>query len=154
MKYNSIVITCAGCVQIIAELARGVLDGKYIGATRVCSTCEIEHSVGRIRADEVGHRDCPHGVGLCPNPKRCVAERTWDKGKPGSGKLPSERFDEIHAADVAQCGCRWERREGIGDVLMECPLHAAATRASVERFDRMAHDPLCCCRKCFPGSAP
>jgi hypothetical protein len=37
---------------------------------------------------------------------------------------------------VYQCGCRWERRSGWGDVLVECPLHKAATRASVDKFER------------------
>lgn len=35
-----------------------------------------------------------------------------------------------------QCGCRWERRPGWGDVLVECPIHGQATRASVDRFER------------------
>jgi hypothetical protein len=40
---------------------------------------------------------------------------------------------------VYQCGCRWERMRTIhasGDVLVECPIHKAATRASVEKFER------------------
>lgn len=35
-----------------------------------------------------------------------------------------------------QCGCRWERWPRYGDVLIECPIHAAATKADVDRFER------------------
>jgi len=43
-------------------------------------------------------------------------------------------------ADGFQCGCRWERRSGYGDVLVECPIHSAATQASVDRFERERAD--------------
>jgi hypothetical protein len=35
-----------------------------------------------------------------------------------------------------QCGCRWERRPGWGDVMVECEIHRQATRAAVRRFER------------------
>ena len=38
--------------------------------------------------------------------------------------------------DAYQCGCKWVRRAGIGDVLAQCPLHQAHTEASVKEFDR------------------
>ena len=39
------------------------------------------------------------------------------------------------AENEYQCGCYWGRNE-YGDVLHECPIHAAATVASVEKFER------------------
>ena len=39
-------------------------------------------------------------------------------------------------ADAHQCGCRWERRDGFGDVLVQCQLHQAHTEALVREFDR------------------
>ncbi len=38
--------------------------------------------------------------------------------------------------DEYQCGCHWERRPGCGDVLVECPIHAAAGRARLKKFER------------------
>lgn len=37
---------------------------------------------------------------------------------------------------VYQCGCHWVRSDLFGDILIECPIHAAATEASVRRFER------------------
>jgi hypothetical protein len=37
------------------------------------------------------------------------------------------------SADKYQCGCKWVRRAGLGDVLVECPIHKAATEAFVKR---------------------
>lgn len=42
---------------------------------------------------------------------------------------------------VYQCGCRWRRDSRRGDVLVECPLHAAATRAKVKKFERLLQRP-------------
>ncbi len=49
-----------------------------------------------------------------------------------SGDTFKRRFD----GDVAQCGCRWQRVAGLGDVLTECPIHAAAGKVRYERFER------------------
>lgn len=38
--------------------------------------------------------------------------------------------------DAMQCGCYWVREPGIGDVLKQCPIHQAATNASVAKFER------------------
>jgi hypothetical protein len=35
-----------------------------------------------------------------------------------------------------QCGCHWERRDGFGDVLVECAIHRQATTSTFERIDR------------------
>jgi hypothetical protein len=40
------------------------------------------------------------------------------------------------SADTYQCGCRWERQAGFGDVLVQCRLHQAHTEALVREFDR------------------
>ena len=40
------------------------------------------------------------------------------------------------SADSYQCGCRWERKPVYGDVLIQCPLHQAATEAKVVEFER------------------
>lgn len=37
---------------------------------------------------------------------------------------------------VAQCGCRWERVKGFGDVLRLCPMHDAWNTASYEQYER------------------
>jgi hypothetical protein len=37
-----------------------------------------------------------------------------------SGDIYARRF----SGGVAQCGCRWVREAGYGDVLQLCPLHA------------------------------
>lgn len=39
------------------------------------------------------------------------------------------------APGVYQCGCQWGRCE-YGDTLVECAIHAQATRARVARFER------------------
>jgi hypothetical protein len=53
-------------------------------------------------------------------------------GSDFGGDIRRRRFD----GDVAQCGCRWRRDPDYGDVLVECPIHQAATAASVAAFDR------------------
>ena len=40
------------------------------------------------------------------------------------------------SADNYQCGCGWARREGFGDVLVQCRIHQAHTEALVREFDR------------------
>ena len=40
------------------------------------------------------------------------------------------------SADKYQCGCRWERKPVYGDVLVQCPIHQAATDAMVVEFER------------------
>ena len=45
-------------------------------------------------------------------------------------------FKRNFTGDTAQCGCRWERQPGLGDVLVQCPIHDAATRAEIARFER------------------
>lgn len=35
-----------------------------------------------------------------------------------------------------QCGCHWIRKPGAGDILIECPIHAAATMARIRKFLR------------------
>lgn len=40
------------------------------------------------------------------------------------------------APGVYQCGCHWTPDPRFGDVLVECAIHAQATRAAVARFDR------------------
>lgn len=39
-----------------------------------------------------------------------------------------------------QCGCRWERQPGFGDVLIECPIHRQAGAANLARFERERDD--------------
>lgn len=39
--------------------------------------------------------------------------------------------------DKMQCGCHWENTKEYGDVLRECPIHKAATQASVIAFEKM-----------------
>ncbi len=46
-----------------------------------------------------------------------------------------DSFRRVFEGDVAQCGCRWTR-SSHGDVLIECPIHAASTAARVSRFER------------------
>lgn len=55
------------------------------------------------------------------------------RGSAGAGDTYKRR--EVSPGQY-QCGCRWERRPGRGDVLIECALHKEATRASVDRFER------------------
>lgn len=38
--------------------------------------------------------------------------------------------------DRYQCGCHWVRTIEHGNVLKQCPIHEAATLASVRKFDR------------------
>jgi hypothetical protein len=38
--------------------------------------------------------------------------------------------------DRYQCGCHWLRSPIWGDQLSQCPIHGAATVASVREFDR------------------
>lgn len=40
-------------------------------------------------------------------------------------------------AGLYQCGCRWKRDSRRGDVLVECPIHAEATRVKVRNFERL-----------------
>jgi hypothetical protein len=35
-----------------------------------------------------------------------------------------------------QCGCRWTREKGYGDVLRQCLIHQQHTNMLVEKFDR------------------
>ena len=56
---------------------------------------------------------------------RARTEQSLRDGYGGDSKR--RRFD----GNRAQCGCEWRRDPQYGDVLEECPLHAAATRASV-----------------------
>ena len=56
-----------------------------------------------------------------------------------------KRFEVSPGSGVYQCGCYWERRNdahGIGDVLVECTIHHAATVASVQSFDRDCKYPI------------
>ena len=51
--------------------------------------------------------------------------------------MSDDTFKRIKTGpDTFQCGCRWERRPGFGDVLVECPIHKAAGKALVDRFER------------------
>ena len=38
--------------------------------------------------------------------------------------------------DAYQCGCKWERREDVGDVLVQCPIHQQATESRVVKFEQ------------------
>lgn len=40
------------------------------------------------------------------------------------------------APDVYKCGCRWRRDPVFGDVLVECPIHKAAGKALLDKFER------------------
>lgn len=51
-------------------------------------------------------------------------------------KCTGDTFRRNFTGDVAQCGCRWERRDGFGDVLVECPIHQAAGKVLLDRFER------------------
>jgi hypothetical protein len=51
----------------------------------------------------------------------------------------SDRKHREHTSpDTYQCGCHWTREPGFGDVLHECPIHDAATKALSARIDRLA----------------
>lgn len=52
----------------------------------------------------------------------------------GTGDTFKRRFTD----DVAQCGCRWGRQPGWGDVLRECPIHKQAGDAWLAAFERRA----------------
>jgi len=56
-------------------------------------------------------------------------------GRQGCTRGDDYKRREVYTG-VYQCGCRWERRQGWGDVLVECAIHGQATLASVERFER------------------
>lgn len=53
--------------------------------------------------------------------------------KPGDD---GDSFRRIWNGDTAQCGCRWTREPGAGDVLVECPIHRQAGAAALARFER------------------
>ena len=40
------------------------------------------------------------------------------------------------AGDHYRCGCQWERQSGFGDVLIECPIHSAASAARFSKFEK------------------
>ncbi len=48
----------------------------------------------------------------------------------------SDSYRRVFVGDVAQCGCTWRRDAAWGDVLVECPLHRAATEVRVAGFER------------------
>lgn len=39
-----------------------------------------------------------------------------------------------------KCGCYWSREEDWGDVMNECPIHKAATAASLAGFERRVRE--------------
>jgi len=47
-----------------------------------------------------------------------------------------DSYKRIWRGDRAQCGCYWTRIKEYGDVLKECPIHKAATIATVKRIQR------------------
>lgn len=54
----------------------------------------------------------------------------------------TDTFKRIKTStDGMQCGCHWERRYGMGDVLIQCPIHKQASDALVKKFER-ARKPL------------
>jgi len=57
------------------------------------------------------------------------------KSRPGAEleHLSGDTYRRNFTGDVAQCGCRWERVAGFGNVLRLCLIHQAATDAAVER---------------------
>jgi hypothetical protein len=57
----------------------------------------------------------------------------------------SDTYKRNFSGNLAQCGCRWVR-EAVGDVLKQCPIHHAATVASVMRFE--AERRVCACGAC------
>lgn len=38
--------------------------------------------------------------------------------------------------DEYQCGCHWKWNPVFGDVLIECPIHAAAGLARLRKFEK------------------
>lgn len=48
-----------------------------------------------------------------------------------------KRREVAEGTGVYQCGCRWVREPGRGDVLDLCALHRAHTKANVVRFERV-----------------
>jgi hypothetical protein len=58
-------------------------------------------------------------------------EKTQQSIKDGFGGDTYRRI-EI-SPGVYQCGCKWERQEKWGDVLVQCPIHRAATYAAGHR---------------------
>jgi hypothetical protein len=56
--------------------------------------------------------------------------------KQGPATSDPYRRREVRAG-LYQCGCRWKRSSRQGDVLVECPIHAEATRAKVRNFERL-----------------
>lgn len=45
-------------------------------------------------------------------------------------------FNRNFTGDVAQCGCRWTREPGFGDVLRLCTIHQQASDANYSKFER------------------
>lgn len=68
----------------------------------------------------------------------------------GSG----DTFKRTFNGDVAQCGCRWTRELGFGDVLHECPIHAAAGAVLLAKFERTLREEGKCldCTCASPGA--
>jgi hypothetical protein len=62
----------------------------------------------------------------CGAPQGAAHDRSVEHG---------DTYRRTFTGDVAQCGCTWKREAGWGDVLHECPIHAAATRASMKGTD-------------------
>jgi len=51
--------------------------------------------------------------------------------------MSGDTFKRIKTGpNTFQCGCRWERRPGFGDVLVECPIHKQAGLARLRKFER------------------
>jgi len=51
------------------------------------------------------------------------------QGHPHGCTETGDTFRRNFTGSTAQCGCRWERVIGLGDVLRQCPIHTAATEA-------------------------
>ena len=49
--------------------------------------------------------------------------------------MTGDNYKRTFVDGLAQCGCEWVKAPE-GDRLVECPIHRAATFASVEKFDR------------------
>lgn len=53
------------------------------------------------------------------------------------GIWPGDPYKRIPISDAGyQCGCHWEVVPEYGQIFKECPIHKAATEASVKRFER------------------
>lgn len=53
-----------------------------------------------------------------------------------SGDRYKRRLLDPSNPDIYQCGCRWTKEPGWGDVLALCPFHAEINSIELEQYER------------------